>query len=93
MRRVNWPLRSEVVRLTLMVFVVSAFVAALLGVFDFVFSRALFFADTFFSRGSQPPIPFTPEGALPDLEIPVEGSQQEPTIQIAPETSEEPSAQ
>ena len=46
MQRVNWPTRQEVVRLTLILILLSAFVAALLGVFDFVFSRALFFVDT-----------------------------------------------
>jgi len=80
MQRVSWPTRREVVRLTVIVVLVSAFVAALLGVFDYVFSRALFFVDDTISGGqSQPaPVPFGLEGT----------DQQEVTIPITTEQGE-----
>lgn len=43
MQKVNWPLRSEVGRMTLVVVLFSAAVALLLGGFDFVFGRALLY--------------------------------------------------
>ena len=41
MNHVNWPSREQTIRFTVMVIVVSAAVAILLGVSDFVFSRLL----------------------------------------------------
>ena len=37
LRRVNWPSRSETIRLTTIVIIVSVFVAIILGVFDLAF--------------------------------------------------------
>ncbi|MBM3924749.1 MAG: preprotein translocase subunit SecE [SAR202 cluster bacterium] len=39
LRKCVWPSRDETVRLTIVVLVVGGFVGALLGVFDFGFSR------------------------------------------------------
>ena len=41
MKHVNWPTRTQTVRFTVMVIVVSLVVAALLGLSDFVFSKLL----------------------------------------------------
>jgi len=38
---VNWPTRAQVIRFTSMVIIISAGVAVLLGVSDFVFSKLL----------------------------------------------------
>jgi preprotein translocase subunit SecE len=39
LRRVTWPTREEVTRLTIMVLVVSAIVGVFLSIIDLVFSR------------------------------------------------------
>ena len=39
LRRVNWPDRQEATRLTAIVMVVTFFMAALLGLMDFVFAK------------------------------------------------------
>ncbi|MEK7609838.1 MAG: preprotein translocase subunit SecE [Patescibacteria group bacterium] len=41
MNHVNWPTRAQTTRFTLLVILVSVFVAALLGLSDFVFSKLL----------------------------------------------------
>ncbi|MEN9523979.1 MAG: hypothetical protein RL536_48 [Candidatus Parcubacteria bacterium] len=41
MKHVNWPTREQTIRFTLLVIIVCAIVAALLGLSDFVFSRLL----------------------------------------------------
>ncbi len=41
MKHVNWPSREQTIRYTLMVIIVSAIVAILLGASDFVFSKLL----------------------------------------------------
>jgi preprotein translocase subunit SecE len=41
MSHVNWPTKNQTVNFTLLVIGVSVLVAALLGLFDFVFSRLL----------------------------------------------------
>jgi len=41
LRKVNWPSREEAIRYTLIVIGLSAFLAALLGAFDFVFVSIL----------------------------------------------------
>ncbi len=41
MIHVNWPTREQTIRFTLMVIIVSAVVAMLLGLSDFVFSKLL----------------------------------------------------
>lgn len=41
MSHVNWPTRQQTVRFATLVIIVSAVVAVLLGVSDFVFSRLL----------------------------------------------------
>ncbi len=41
MNHVNWPTRNQTTNYTLMVIAVSVFVAALLGLSDFVFSKLL----------------------------------------------------
>ncbi len=41
LRKVTWPTREEVTRLTLIVLAVTAFMAALLGAIDYIFA-ALF---------------------------------------------------
>ena len=44
MKPVNWPTREQTIRLTIMVVIMSAVVAVLLGGLDFVFRQLL---DTF----------------------------------------------
>ncbi len=39
--KVTWPKRQEVVKLTLIVFVISALVAAYVGGLDFIFTKVL----------------------------------------------------
>jgi len=39
--KVTWPTRTEVVRLTLIVFAVSAIIGAYVGGIDYVFTRVL----------------------------------------------------
>ena len=39
--KVTWPTRTEVIRLTLIVFAVSAIIAAYVGGIDYVFTRVL----------------------------------------------------
>ena len=39
LRKVNWPTRRQAINLTLIVLAVTAFMAALLGVIDYLFSR------------------------------------------------------
>lgn len=41
MHRVNWPSRREVMRLTWVVVALSVILAAVLGVFDFIFTTVL----------------------------------------------------
>jgi preprotein translocase subunit SecE len=41
LKRVNWPTRKETVRLTTVVIVLSLVLAAMLGVFDYIFSYLL----------------------------------------------------
>ena len=41
MSRVSWPTKQEVIRLTLIVIGVSAVVAALVGGFDFLFTKIM----------------------------------------------------
>lgn len=41
MKKVNWPTRQETVRYTITVIAVSLAVAAVLGAFDFIFSRVI----------------------------------------------------
>ncbi|MDQ2933349.1 MAG: preprotein translocase subunit SecE [bacterium] len=41
MKHVTWPSREQTTRFTIMVILVSVFVAALLGLSDFVFSKLL----------------------------------------------------
>ena len=41
LHRVNWPSRQETARLTLIVILISLFVAVFLGVLDAVFTRLL----------------------------------------------------
>lgn len=38
--RVTWPTREETIRMTIVVIIISGFVAAVLGAFDLVFDRA-----------------------------------------------------
>ena len=40
-QRINWPTRSQALRMSLVVIVISLAVAAFLGLLDFVFSVAL----------------------------------------------------
>ena len=40
LRRVSWPTRSEAINLTIIVVVVTAFMAVILGLMDWVFSAA-----------------------------------------------------
>lgn len=40
-QRINWPTRSQALRMSLVVIVISLVVAAFLGLLDFVFSVAL----------------------------------------------------
>ena len=39
LRKVNWPTRRQAINLTLIVLAVTAFMAALLGVIDYLFSQ------------------------------------------------------
>jgi preprotein translocase subunit SecE len=39
LRKVNWPTRRQAINLTLIVLAVTAFMAALLGVIDWLFSQ------------------------------------------------------
>ncbi|OGF64254.1 preprotein translocase subunit SecE [Candidatus Giovannonibacteria bacterium RIFCSPHIGHO2_01_FULL_45_24] len=41
MKKVNWPTRQETLRYTITVIAVSLAVAAVLGAFDFIFSRVI----------------------------------------------------
>jgi preprotein translocase subunit SecE len=41
--KVTWPKREEVVRLTLVVFIISAVVAIYVGALDYVFTKVLAF--------------------------------------------------
>jgi len=41
MKKVNWPTRQETIKLTLVVIVMSLFLAALLGVLDIVFTSLI----------------------------------------------------
>jgi len=41
MHRVNWPSRAETMRLTGVVVALAVILAALLGLFDFIFTTAL----------------------------------------------------
>jgi preprotein translocase subunit SecE len=41
LRRVNWPTREETIRLTVIVIIISLFIAFFLGAFDFLFLTAL----------------------------------------------------
>jgi preprotein translocase subunit SecE len=41
LKKVNWPSKKETLRYTLIVILVSAFVAAFLGGLDFVFTKIL----------------------------------------------------
>lgn len=50
MKKVSWPSRQDVVRLTLAVIIASVVVAAILGAFDYVFDRAVI---TLFTRFKQ----------------------------------------
>ncbi len=42
MKKVNWPTRTETIRFTIIVIVVSLFVAAFLGGLDYLFRQGLF---------------------------------------------------
>jgi len=39
LRKVNWPTRRQAINLTLIVLAVTAFMAAVLGVIDYLFSQ------------------------------------------------------
>ena len=39
LRKVNWPTRQEAVNLTLIVVAFTVFMAALLGIIDYIFAR------------------------------------------------------
>ena len=41
LRKVNWPTRPEALRLTMIVIIVLVVMSSLLGVLDFLFSRAV----------------------------------------------------
>lgn len=41
LRKVNWPTTQEALRLTRVVIIVMAFMSALLGILDFVFSKLI----------------------------------------------------
>lgn len=41
--KVTWPKKEEVLRLTLVVFIISAFVALYVGALDFAFTKLLAF--------------------------------------------------
>jgi len=41
LRKVTWPKRQEVIRLTLVVFIISAIVAAYVGGLDYLFTKTL----------------------------------------------------
>ncbi|MCX6716712.1 MAG: preprotein translocase subunit SecE [Candidatus Taylorbacteria bacterium] len=41
MHLVKWPTRKQAIILTIVVIIISVVVAALLGVFDFIFSRII----------------------------------------------------
>lgn len=43
MKKVIWPKKQEVIRLTLVVFAISGIVAAYVGALDFVFTKSLEF--------------------------------------------------
>jgi preprotein translocase subunit SecE len=43
MKKVIWPKKQEVIRLTLVVFAISGIVAAYVGVLDYVFTKSLEF--------------------------------------------------
>ena len=83
LKKVNWPSRREVLRMTLMVIVFSAVVALILGGFDFLFDRVvliLFAGDT---QGTET-IPVPTEGGVEDIQtVPV-------PIEEAPAPSEAP---
>jgi preprotein translocase subunit SecE len=43
MKKVIWPKKQEVIRLTVVVFAISGIVAAYVGVLDYVFTKSLEF--------------------------------------------------
>jgi preprotein translocase subunit SecE len=43
MKKVVWPKRQEVIRLTIVVFIISGIVAAYVGVLDYVLTKSLQF--------------------------------------------------
>lgn len=87
MQKVNWPSRDELMRLTLTVIAVSAFIALLLGLFDFVFGRVLFFANDFFSPETPQTLPVSEE-PFPAQES--EGAGDGTAVEVVPQ---EPEAQ
>lgn len=43
LKKVTWPKRDEVIKLTLIVFIISAVIGAYLGLLDFTFTKLLEF--------------------------------------------------
>lgn len=77
MQKVNWPTRAEVLRMTLVVLFFSALVAGILGGFDFLFTRAVFWVLP--GDSTTAPVPTSGE---PTINIEDEGSP----IEVAPQT-------
>jgi len=79
MQKVNWPTRAEVLRMTLVVLFFSALVAAILGGFDFLFTRAVLWI----LPGDGTAIP-APASGEPTINIEDEGAPIEVTPQTEP---------